>query len=88
MRLAGVIPMIDTTTKKPIRVIVPNEAPASIDLPNDQVDTVSKILESNGIGFWVDHISISINSQPYVSTIHLRRGANSEQVQALLDAVP
>jgi hypothetical protein len=54
----------------------------------DQVDFVSKLLETNGIKFWIDHQSISFNGLPYVTTIHLRWGMSAEQVQAILDATP
>jgi thymidine kinase len=80
--------MIDTMTNNPIRVRVHEDVQPFIKLPKDQVDAVSRLLESNGIQFWVAHISISFNGEPYVSTIHLRWGMNPEKVQAILDSVP
>jgi len=79
--------MIDTMTNKPIRVETPKDVHPTIDLPRDQVEAVSKLLEANGIRFWVGHLTISFDGKPSVSTIHLRRGTNPEQVQALLDSV-
>ena len=58
-----------------------------VRLPKDQVDEVCKLLETNGIRFWVAHLSISVNGMPFVSTINLRLGTNPEEVQTLLDAV-
>jgi hypothetical protein len=76
--------MIDTMTNKPIRVRV--DVHPFFKLPMDQVDTVSKLLETNGIKFWIDHHSISFDGLPYVTTIHLRWGMNAEHVQGILDA--
>jgi hypothetical protein len=80
--------MIDRMTKEPIRVTAPENARPSIRLPKDQVVDVSELLDANGIGYWVGHISVSVDGQPYVSRIHLRQGADPNRVQALLDAVP
>jgi hypothetical protein len=80
--------MIDTVTNKPIRVQVHKDVQPFFKLPMDQVNAVSKLLEANGIKFWIDNHSISFDGLPYVTTIHLRWGMNVEQVQAILDATP
>jgi len=80
--------MTDTTTKKPIRIQVYQDVHPFIKLPKEQVETVTRLFESNGIKFWVDRISISFDGTPYESTIYLRWGMNPDQVQTLLDATP
>ena len=79
--------MIDTMTNKPIRFRTPENVPATILRPRDQVDAVTNLLETNGIRFWADHLSVSFDGKPYVSTVPLRTGSDPERVQAVLDSV-
>jgi hypothetical protein len=80
--------MIDTTTKKPLRVETDGEGRSYIDLPATQVEEVRRLLESHGIRHWVLEDILSWNGGPFEAIIYLGRGADPQAVQTVLDSVP
>jgi hypothetical protein len=76
----------DTSTHKPIQVSSDAATGPYIMLPLSQVEQVHKVLEENDIPHWVDHHAVSVNGQPAVTMIYIRKGIDPHHAQALLDA--
>jgi len=47
---------------------------------------VTSVLRDNGIPFWVDSLSISVNGKPELTVVNFGRGVSAASVQQLLDA--
>jgi hypothetical protein len=77
--------MIDTGTNKPLRVSDYGEVGASIKVSVKHLKRLSDHLSQHGIAYWVDHHAVSVDGQPMVTEIYLRRGTDPQQVQAILD---
>jgi hypothetical protein len=77
----------DTTTKKPLYVSTNGTAGPYIMLPVSQLDEVRRLLDSQGVGYWVEENVISLNGAPEVAVINLGRGGDAAAVQAVLDSV-
>jgi hypothetical protein len=76
--------MIDTATNKPVRVKDSTVGPY-IDVSVKDLDAVRTVLTQNGIPFWTDHTTISVNGSPMMATIWVERTRNAEEVQRVLD---
>lgn len=79
--------MTDVVTKKPLRVSTDYPRRPLIDLPESQLAEVQRLLDENGIRYWVDDSRISINGGPYMASIKLWKAEDAARVQALLDAI-
>lgn len=79
--------MIDTATKKTLRVLTDGMAWPYIEVSVSQLDEVQRLLDSRGIRYWVDEIAISMNDSPAETYINFDRGADAAIVQAILDSV-
>jgi hypothetical protein len=77
--------MIDTTTKKRLRVLADSTAGPYITAPASQLDEIRRVLDGCGIDYWVGENAISINGAPEVIVINLGREADAANVQAALD---
>jgi hypothetical protein len=80
--------VINTTTKRPLRVSTDGTAGPYIDLPASQLAEVQQLLDSHGIRYQVEEDVISFNGEPEEATIDLGRRGDAEAVQAILDSVP
>jgi hypothetical protein len=56
-------------------------------LPLAQLDEVTKLLDKNEISYWVDEEALSLDGEPEVIWINLKRGSNAATVQSLLDSI-
>lgn len=79
--------MIDTTTGQPLCVSTAEGTSAYIMLPLAQLDEVTKLLDKNDISYWVDEEALSVDGEPEVIWINLKRGSNAATVQSLLDSI-
>ena len=79
--------MIDTTTGQPLSVSTAGGAAAYIMLPLAQLDEMTKLLDKNEISYWVDEEALSLDGEPEVIWINLKRGSNAAIVQSLLDSI-
>jgi hypothetical protein len=79
--------MIDTRTRRPLRVQTSAGAGAFIMLRLDQVARVSPLLDANEVKYWIDDEAISIDGRPAVTVINLSRNQDPEFVQRLLDSL-
>lgn len=79
--------MIDAMTRKPLFVSTDGTAGPYIMLPVSQLDEVCRLLDENGVRYWVEEEAISWNGEPEVAVIDLGRGGDAARVQALLDGV-
>ena len=79
--------MIDSSTRKPIRVSTDGTSGPYVMVPVDQLDQVHKLLRANDIQHWIDHNAISVDGRPAVAVINLSKKADPRHVQALLDGV-
>jgi hypothetical protein len=77
--------MIDSFTKKPIRVSDDDDAGPYIIVRLDQLGLVEKLLDDAGYHHDVDEDAISINDHPYATIVHLGRHADVAAIQRLLD---
>jgi hypothetical protein len=80
--------MIDSTTNKPLRVWPAEGVGPYIRVAASQLEEVQRLLESQGVQFWVAENRISMNGGPFIATINLRRGTDPTAVQSILDGVP
>lgn len=79
--------MIDSSTRKPIRVLTDGTSGPYVMVPVDQLDQVRKLLHANDIPHWVDHHAVSVDGRPAVAVINLGKKTDPRRVQALLDGV-
>jgi hypothetical protein len=80
--------MIDTTTRQPLYVSTDGDAGPYIMLPVAQLETVSALLDTHKVSYWVDEEAISLDGKPEVAVINLGQGSNPVTVQSLLDSIP
>ncbi|AGA28198.1 hypothetical protein [Singulisphaera acidiphila] len=78
--------MIDTTTRRPLRVSTDGTAGPYIMVPVSQLDRVRRLLLDNKIPHRVDEDAISLGGNPAVVVIDLVRSDDAERTQAILDA--
>ena len=76
--------MIDPATNKPIRVLTDGTF-SELSFSANLVEEVSALLRANQIPHWVSHLVLSVDGNPPVGYIYLRRGTDPDKVQALLD---
>ena len=79
--------MTDTTTKKRLHVSADGTAGPYLMAPVVQLKDVRRLLDSNGVRYWVDENAISLDGQPAVAIINFGRGAEGKKIQAILDSV-
>lgn len=79
--------MIDVTSRKPLRVSTDGTAGPYVMVPVSQLDEVRRLLDSNGIRYWVQEDAISLNGAPFVAVVNLGTGTDPGVVQAALDSV-
>jgi len=79
--------MIDTKTKKPLRVSTIGTAGPYIRLPFSQLEQVRQLLDSRGIRYWVRENAISLDGGPEMIVVNLGREGNAAAVQAILARV-
>ena len=77
--------MNDSTTKQPLRVLTAGRTSSYFVLPFTQLDEVRRLLETNGIRYWVSDSIISFNGAPEVAYVYLGRREDVPIVQKLLD---
>jgi len=77
--------MIDSLTKKSIKVSDDGDAGPYIMVQLDQLDLVKKLLNDAGIRHSVDEDAISFNNQPYTAVVNLGHHVDVLAVQKLLD---
>ena len=78
--------MIDTATHKAIKVSFTDAAGPYIWVSLEQLDRLRKVLEQHDIRHWVDNYSVSVNGEPMMTKIYVRKRTDPDQVQRLLDA--
>lgn len=78
--------MIDSARQERI-IVYPDGIAGYIIVPLDQLNAVEAILRDNGVSYWVDSDSISVDGKPPVIFITLARGTDAVLVQQMLDAV-
>ncbi len=79
--------MTDTTTKKRLHVSADGTAGPYLMVPVVQLADVRRLLDSNGVRYWIDENAISLDGQPAVAVINFGRGAEGKKIQAILDSV-
>ncbi len=78
--------MIDAVTKKPLVVSTIGTAGPSIRVSLDEVEKVTRLLETHGIRHSVRNNSISMDGGPFMTVVKLGYDGNAVLVQSLLDA--
>jgi hypothetical protein len=56
--------MIDVTAETPLQVSTDGPAGPYITVPVSQLDDLTRVLTSHGIGYEVDSLAISLNGAP------------------------
>jgi hypothetical protein len=77
--------MIDTHTRKPLRVLTDEIAPAYLIVPQEQVAQLRETLDRHAIRYWVDRLVVSIDGEPEVARVHFYRTEDPARIQAVLD---
>lgn len=77
--------MIDSMTKKPIRVSTDGTAGPYVMVPVDQLEELRRVLDAGGVRYTIDEDVISLDGEPEVAVVDLGRAADAEAVQRLLD---
>ncbi len=80
--------MIDTTTRKRLRVSTDGEAGSYIMVPVEQLNQVRTLLDANKVSYWVDEEAISLDGKPEIAVINLDLRSEPATVQRLLDSIP
>ena len=76
--------MNDIYNGEQIHVSTESETGPYIDLPSSRVDEVCKLLDRNGIPYWVDSLAISLDEGPEMSVISFSRYVDAARVQTVL----
>jgi hypothetical protein len=79
--------VVNRHTNQPLRVRTPERSGPFIDVPTDQLRAVENVLRANGISFWSDEWSISIDGQPALTVVNIKHGTDAVAVQRILDQV-
>ena len=79
--------MLDTTTRKPLRVSNDGTAGPYLMVPFSQLDEVCRRLDDHGVRYRVEENVISLDGAPEVAVVNFGRGADADRVQAVLDGV-
>jgi hypothetical protein len=77
--------MIDMTTNKPLRVLTDSTVGPYIQLAEDQLDDVRRLLETHSVRFEIEEGMLSMNDGPFIATINLGREGDAKTIQAILD---
>jgi len=77
--------VIDSFTKRPIKVSDDGDAGPYIMVQLDQLDLVKKLLDGAELRYSVDEDAISFNDQPYTAVVNLGHDVEASAVQKLLD---
>jgi hypothetical protein len=80
--------MIDVTTKERLIVYLAENAPPYLVVPEQQLDAILKVLDANGVRYYAEDESYSIDDRPAVTFINLHRSTDPVRVQELLDGIP
>lgn len=80
--------MADAATRKPIRVSDGGTAGPYIMLLVDQLPDIRRVLDANGVRYWVDEREISVNGKPPFTVINFGYRGDAVLIQRLLDAMP
>ena len=78
--------MTHAVTNKPLKVSTDYPRRPIIDLPESQLAEVQRLLDENGIRYWVSDSRISFNGGPYMAKIKLWKAEEAAKAQAVLDA--
>jgi hypothetical protein len=79
--------MLDTQTRRDIRISTDGDAGPYIMVPVLQLDQLRSLLESHGISHWVESGYISLDGRPEIAIVNLGRGADVAHTQAILDQI-
>jgi hypothetical protein len=79
--------MIDTITRKSLRVLNDGGAGGTIIVPMEILERVKGLLDSNNVAYWVAEEALSVDDEPEVTFITLSQKCDPAKVQQLLDGV-
>lgn len=80
--------MINSSTKRPLYVSTDGDAGPYIMVPVQQLEELRRLLDKSNVAYWVDEGAISLNGKPEITVVNLRRNADADAVQRLLDNAP
>ncbi len=78
--------MIDVTTNKPLRISNAYPPQPSLEVADNQLEGLKRLLDQHGIRYWVDEHSFSFNDGPFTTIVTFYRGTDVDAVQAILDS--
>ena len=79
--------MIDSVTRKPLRVETYDPELPYLVVPAEQLRNVLRLFDQNRVRYEVDEETLSMDDGPPMSFVDLARGTNPDEVQRLLDSV-
>jgi hypothetical protein len=77
--------MIDTLSRRPIRVSPGGTAGPYIKVPVDRLGHIRTLLDRDGIAYWVESHAISFDGGPEFAIINLGFSGDSRRAQAIPD---
>ena len=80
--------MIDSQTRREIRVSIDGTSGPYIMVPVDRLSHIRERLDERNIPYWVDSDAISLDGKPAVAILNLRHSGDAKSVQAILDNAP
>jgi hypothetical protein len=78
--------MIDSQTRRKLRVSIDGTAGPYIMVPVDQLSEVQELLDQNEIKHWAESDAISLDGGPAVAVINLGHDGDAAKVQSILDS--
>lgn len=79
--------MIDTQTRRPIRISTDGTGGPYIMVPIPQLDELRTLLQVHDVPHWVESGAVSLDGRAAIAVINLGRGADVARVQSLLNRV-
>jgi len=78
--------MIDVTTERPLKVSTNGTVGPYIRVAVSQLDDLTRLLKSHGIGYAVDELSLSLNGAPAMTVVNLGRRGDAAAAQRIIDS--
>jgi hypothetical protein len=78
--------MIDSATHKPLKVSFDAATGPYIWVSVAQLDRLRQVLVQHDIRHWVDNYPVSVDGEPAVTKVYVRKGIDPVRVQTVLDA--
>lgn len=77
--------MIDSLTKKPLKIIPEEKGGPSLRIAVEQLKDVQKVLDEHKVDYWVPEYAFSFNDGPMKISVYFSSRTDPKKVQKILD---